>query len=156
MKDPAMGWSCVPQGLGGGEDVQEGNDEQSDCRACSPHGPCYVAPIIATVEGWSGNEVQLSSVTQSCPTLCDPIDWCLPGFPVHHQRLELAQTHVLQLVMPSNHLILCHPLLLLYSTFPRIRVSSKESVLRITWPKKWMKPQLQHQSFQWIFRTDFL
>ena len=53
-------------------------------------------------------------------------------------------------VMPSNHLILCHPLLLLPSIFPSIRVFSNEWALRIKWPK------LQHQSFQWIFRTDFL
>ena len=53
------------------------------------------------------------------------------------------------------HLILCHPLLLLPSVFPRIRVFSSESVLRIRWPKYW-EFQLQHQSFQWIFRTDFL
>ena len=54
-------------------------------------------------------------------------------------------------LMPSNHLILCRPLLLLLSIFPSIRVFSNESVLRIRWPKF----QLQHQSFQWIFRTDF-
>ena len=53
------------------------------------------------------------------------------------------------------HLILCHPLLLLPSVFPRIRVFSSESVLRIRWPKYW-EFQLQHQSFQWIFRTYFL
>ena len=52
-------------------------------------------------------------------------------------------------VMPSNQLILCHPLLLLPSIFPNIKVFSNESVLLIRWP-------LQHQSFQWIFRTDFL
>ena len=53
------------------------------------------------------------------------------------------------------HLILCHPLLLLPSVFPRIRVFSSESVLRIRWPKYW-EFQLQHQSFQWIFRVDSL
>ena len=57
------------------------------------------------------------------------------GFPVHHQLPELAQTHVHKLVMPSNHLILCRPLLLLPSIFPSIRVFSNESVLRIRWPK---------------------
>ena len=60
-----------------------------------------------------------------------------PGFPIHHQLLELAQTHVHWLVMPSNHLILCHPLLLLPSIFPSIRVFSNESVLCIRWPKYW-------------------
>ena len=58
-------------------------------------------------------------------------------------------------MMPSDHLILCHPLLLLPSIFPSIRVFSNESVLRIRWPKYW-ELQLQHQSFQWIFRIDFL
>ena len=53
----------------------------------------------------------------------------MPGFPVHHQLPELSQTHVYREVMPSNHLILCHPLLLLPSIFPSIRVFSKESVL---------------------------
>ena len=58
-------------------------------------------------------------------------------------------------VMPSNHLILCCPLLLLLSIFPSIRVFSNELVLHIRWPKV-LEFQLQHQSFQWIFRTDFL
>ena len=56
-------------------------------------------------------------------------------------------------VMPSNHVILCCPLLLPPSIFPSIRVFSNELVLRIRWPKYC---QLQHQSFQWILRTDFL
>ena len=58
-------------------------------------------------------------------------------------------------VMPSNHLILCCPLLLPPSISPSIRVFSNESVLLIRWPKYWSF-QLQHQSFQWICRTDFL
>ena len=75
------------------------------------------------------------SVTQLCPTLCDPMDCSTPGLPVHHQLLEATQTHVHR--MPSNHLILCRPLLLLPSIFPSIRVFSNESVLCITWPKYW-------------------
>ena len=58
-------------------------------------------------------------------------------------------------VMPSNHLILCRPLLLPPSIFPSIRIFSNESVLLIRWPKCW-EFQLQHQSFQWIFKIDFL
>ena len=81
--------------------------------------------------------VQFSSVTQLCLTVCDPMDCSTPGFPVHHQLPELAQSHVIKLVMPSNHLILCHPLLLLPSVFPSIRVFSSESVLHIRWPKYW-------------------
>ena len=61
----------------------------------------------------------------------------MPGFPVHHQLLEPTQTHVHESVMPSNHLILCRPLLLLPSIFPSIRVFSNESVLHIRWPKYW-------------------
>ena len=79
----------------------------------------------------------LSSVAQSSPTFCDPMDSSTTGFPVHHQLSELAQTQSNQLVMPSTHLILCRPLLLLPSIFPSIRVFSKESVVRIRWPKYW-------------------
>ena len=60
-----------------------------------------------------------------------------PGLPVHHQLLELAQTHVHVVVVPSNHLILHRPLLLPPSIIPSIRVFSNESVLRIRWPKYW-------------------
>ena len=68
---------------------------------------------------------------------CNPMDCSMPGYPVHHQLLEFAQTYVHQSEMPSNHLILCRPLLLLPSIFPSIRVFSSESVLRIRWPKYW-------------------
>ena len=67
---------------------------------------------------------------------------------------SLCKLMSIELVMPSNHLILCCPLLLLPSIFPSIRVFSYESVLCLRWPKYWF--QLQHQSLQWIFRTDFL
>jgi len=65
--------------------------------------------------------VQFSSVAQSCPTFCDPINHSTPGLPVHHQLLESTQKSI-ELVMPSNHLILCRPLLLLPPISPRIRV----------------------------------
>ena len=78
---------------------------------------------------------QFSSVAQSCLTLCYPMGYSMPGFPICHQHLELAQTHVHLLVMPSNHLILCCPLLLLQSVFHSIRVFSNESALCIRWPK---------------------
>ena len=82
---------------------------------------------------------QFSSVVQWCPTLCNPMNCSMPDFPVHHQLPELAQTLSLSIesVMPSNHLILCHPLLLLLLIFPTIRVFSSESVLRISCPKYW-------------------
>ena len=58
-------------------------------------------------------------------------------------------------VMPSNHLILCHPLLLPPSIFPSIRVFSDETVLHIRWPKYWSF-SFNHQSFRWTLRTDLL
>ena len=65
------------------------------------------------------------------------MDCTTPSLPVHHQLPEFTQTLVIELVMPSNHLILCRPLLLPPSIFPSIRVFSNESVLCIRWPKYW-------------------
>ena len=65
------------------------------------------------------------------------MDCSMPGLPVYHQLPEFTQFMSIQLVMPSNHLILCHPLLLLPSIFPSNRVFSNESVLCIRWPKYW-------------------
>ena len=76
----------------------------------------------------------------SCSVVSDslqPTDCSMPGFLVLHHLLELAQTHVIDLVMPSNHLILCRPLFLLISVFLSIRVFSNESALCIRWPKYW-------------------
>ena len=117
------------------------------------HEPCWISKSgvledhlsCASLKSWDSflgykpfapqEAVQFSSVAQSCPTLCDPMDCPMPGFPVHHQLLELTQTHVIELVMPFNQFFLCHPLLLWSSIFPRIRVFSNESVLHIRWPK---------------------
>ena len=80
---------------------------------------------------------QFSSVFQSCLTLCDPMDYSAPGFPVHHQLPEFTQTHVCWVgdaIQPS------HPLLsplLLPSAFPSIRVFSNELALHIRWPEYW-------------------
>ena len=76
----------------------------------------------------------LHSVTQLCPTLCDPMDCSKPGFPVHYQLLEPAQTHVHRV---GNAIQLSHPLSSLPSIFPSIRVVSNESVLCIRWPDYW-------------------
>ena len=76
------------------------------------------------------------------------MDCSTPGLPVHHQLLELTKLMSIESVMPSNHLILCGPLLLMPSVFPSIRVFSNESALRIRWPEHQMALQLQHQSFQ--------
>ena len=69
--------------------------------------------------------------------LCDPMDCSMPGCPVLHQPLELAQTHVHWISDPYNHLILHRPLLLLPSVFPSIRVFASESAFHIRWPKYW-------------------
>ena len=65
------------------------------------------------------------------------MDYSTPGFLVYHQFPELAQTMSIESVMPSTHLILCYPFLLLPSIFPSIRVFSNEPILPIRWPKNW-------------------
>ena len=80
---------------------------------------------------------QFSPVAQSCPALCDPRDCSTPGLPVHHQLPEVTQLMSIESVMPSNHLILCCPLLLLPSIFPSIRVFTTETGLHMRWPKYW-------------------
>ena len=81
--------------------------------------------------------VQFSSVAQSCPTLCDPMNRSMPGFSVHHQLPESTQTHVHRVddaIQPS------HPLSSPSPPAPNpssIRVLSNESTLRIRWPKYW-------------------
>ena len=78
-------------------------------------------------------------VVKMCLTLCNSMDRSTPGFPVLHHLREFVQTHITstELMMPSNHFILCHPLLLLPSIFPSIRVLSNESALHISWLKYW-------------------
>ena len=103
--------------------------------------------------------VQFSSVSQSCLTLCDPMNHIRPGLPVHHQLPESTQMFI-ESVMPSNHLILCHPLLLLPSIFPSVRVFSNESALHIRWPKYWSfsfnnSPSNEHPGLI-SFRMDWL
>ena len=77
------------------------------------------------------------SVSKSCLSLCDTMACSMPGFPVLHHLSEFSQTCVQWVVMPSNHLILYHPLLLLPSIFSSIRVFSNVSALCIRWPKYW-------------------
>ena len=81
--------------------------------------------------------VQFISVTQSCPTLCNPMDCNTPGFPVHHQLLELTQTHVHWVgdaIQPSHPLLSPCPPVFNLSQYPGL---SNESVLPIRWPKCW-------------------
>ena len=98
------------------------------------------------------------SVSQTCPTLRDPMDCSMRGFPVLHHLLEVAQTHVHRVsdvIRPSHPF---HPLLLLPSIFPSIRVFSNESALRIMWPKYWsfsFSPSNEHPGLI-SFRMDWL
>ena len=83
------------------------------------------------------SSVQFSSVAHSCPTLCGPLDWRTPGFPVHHQLPEFTQTHVHQVsdaIQPSHPLSSPSPPAFNLSS---IRVFSNESVLHRRWPKYW-------------------
>ena len=100
----------------------------------------------------------ISSVSQSCLTLWDPMDCSTSGFPVTNS-CSLLKVMSIESVMPSNHLILCHPLLLLPSIFPSIRVFSSESVLCIRWPKNWtfsfsISPSSEYSGLI-SFRTDW-
>jgi len=83
------------------------------------------------------SSVQFSSVAQLCLTLCEPMDCSTPGLPVLTDSHSLLKLTSIESVIPSNHLILCHPLLLPPSIFPSIKVFSNESVLRMRWPKYW-------------------
>jgi len=107
--------------------------------------------------GWrkSGpqREISVSSVIQLCLTLCDPMDCSTPGLPVHHQLLEFTQIHVHRIgdaIQPSHPLSSPSP--------PTFNLSQHQGLLQ--WVSsshqvaKVLEFQLQHQFFQWIFRTD--
>ena len=99
-------------------------------------------------------------VSQSCLTLCDPMDLSTPGFQSPTISQCLLRLMSIESVTPSNHLILCHPLLLLPSIFCSIRVFSNESALRIRWPKYWsfsfnIRPSSEHPGLI-AFRMDWL
>ena len=81
--------------------------------------------------------VQFSSVAQLCPTLCNPMNHSTPALSPSPTPGVYSKLTAIESVMPSNHLILCCPLLIPPSIFPSIRVFSNESVLRIRWPKYW-------------------
>ena len=104
--------------------------------------------------------VQFSSVAQSCPTLCNPMDCSTAGLPVHHQLLELAQTHVHQVrdaIQPPHPLLSPSPPAF---NLPSMRVFSNESVLCISWPKYWsfsfnISPSNEYSGLI-FFRMDWL
>ena len=111
----------------------------------------YSLDQIQTVEL---NSVQFSSVTQSCLTLCDPMDCSTPGLPVHHQLPELPQTHVHRI---GNAIQPSHPLM--SPSSPTFNLSQNHDLFQ--WVRslyqmaKVLEHQLQHQPFQWIFRVNF-
>ena len=104
--------------------------------------------------------VQFSSFAQSCPTLCNPINCSSQASLSITNSRSLLKLMSIELVMSFNHLILCHPLLLLPSIFPNIRVFTLESALCIRWPKYWsfsfsIIPSNEHQGLN-SFRMDWL
>ena len=110
--------------------------------------------LTKVLQNISKSNNQFSSVAQSCTTLCSPMDCSMPGFPIHHQLPELAQTHVHPVgdaIQPS------HPL---SSPSPAFNLSQHQGLFQ--WVRslhqvaKLLEFLLQHQSFQWILRTDFL
>ena len=108
-------------------------------------------------EGVSG---YCCSVTQSCPTLCDPWTAAHQAFLSISNSRSFLKLMSIESVMPSNHLILCHALLLLPSIFPSVRVFSNESVIRIRWPKYWsfsfsISPSNEYSGLI-SFRSDWL
>ena len=90
------------------------------------------------------NMSSIQFIAQSCLILCEPVNCTMPGFPIHHHLPDLLKLMSIELMMPSNHLILCYPLLL-PSLLPPIRVFSNESVCHQV--AKVLEVQLQHQSF---------
>ena len=114
------------------------------------HKPLYPSPHKIEYS-W----IQFSSVAQSCPTVCDPMDCSRPGLPVHHQLPEFTQTHVHRVddsIQPSHPLSSPSPPALNLSQHQGLFkwVSSSHQVPEV------LEFQLQHQSYQWIFRTDFI
>ena len=129
-----------------------------ECRLDMTYSRFYLCPFLLL--NWIVNTGSVH-FSRSHVWLWDPKDCNMPGFPVHYQLPEFTQIHVHwvgDFIQPS------HPLLFpsifpqsrpLPSLFPSIRVFSNESVFHIRWPKYWSF-ELQHQSFEWILRTDLL
>ena len=127
-----------------------------------------VFPVVVYCESWTikkaecqrmfklpHNCTQFSSVAQSCMTFCDSMNYSLPGLPVHHQFPEFTQTHVHWVgdtIQPSHPLSSPSP--------PTFNLSQHQGLFKWVISShqvaKGLEFQLQHQSFQWIFRTDFL
>ena len=105
------------------------------------------------------SSVQFSRSVFVCPTLCNPMISSTPGLSITNSPSSPKPMSI-ESVMPSNHLILCRPLLLLPSIFPNIRVFFNESALHIRWPKYWsfsfnISPSNEHPGLI-SFRMDWL
>ena len=98
--------------------------------------PFFLKSSVQSVFFYHAFILQFNSVTQLCPALCDPMNAARQASLSITNSWSLLK-HVHQSVMPSNHLLCCHPLLLPPSMFPSIRVFSNESALRVRWPKYW-------------------
>ena len=114
-----------------------------------------VQSLVRELKSHKHGSVRFIPVTQSCPTLCSPMDCNMPGFPVHHQLLELTQTlvHWVGDALQPSHLLssLSPPAFNLSQHLGLFKwVSSSHQVAKI------LEFQLQHQLFQWIFKVDLL
>ena len=116
--------------------------------------PTWTLFSFLSVDWWLFSSAQVSSVTQPCPTLCNSMSHSMPGLPVHHQLPELSKLMSIKSVMPSSHLILCRPLLLLPPIPPNIRIFPMSQLFDEV--AKVLEFQLHHQSFQWRPKTDLL
>ena len=127
--------------------------EASPVESVDSSEPCYCSfaqSCLTLVTPWTAARQASLSITNSCPS----------NRSVHPTSTSKLQLLSIKSVMPSNHLILCHPLLLLPSIFPSIRVFSNELVLHIRWPKYWsfsfsISPSNEHQGLI-SFRMDWL
>ena len=113
---------------------------------------CY---MIISTQFKEKHSLQFSSVAQWCPTVCDPMDCSMPGLPVHHHLPEFTHTHVhwvSDAIQPSPSLSFPSP--------PAFNLSQHQGLFKwvnsLHQVAKVLELQLQHQSFQWIFRTDLL
>ena len=142
-------WMSIPWKMKGSERTYPDKDVYSVMKEMSIM--CFFwNPRVYGNAGRNG--LQLSLVAQSCPTLCDPMNGSMPGLPVHHQLPEFTQTHV--------HCRWCHPTISssvvpFSSRLPSFPASGFFPMSQF-FASGGQSIQLQYQSFQWIFRTDFL
>ena len=154
LKASALGQPRGMSGEGDGRGVQDGGYMCTSGWLMSMYGkkPSQNCKVTVLQLKYT-NSVHFSSVTQSCPTLCDPMNCSMPGFPVHHQLPESTQTHVHWVgdaIQSSRPLSSPSPPALNPSQHQGLFqwVSSSHQVAKV------LEFQLQHQSFQWTLRTD--